>query len=266
MTDLREQLRVYFDEVDPPFDPAGLMREPRPELTPTRRRVGRGVLVAGAAAAVLVLVLALPLLLLAIQSETAGEPSATTTEAPTTTTEPATTTTVATTTAPDQAISRTPEAPADVFSWSEGDISDWVTEDEMEAVLADLSIEYAGTRLNDEAEFERSGDSYELALTEGVWTVGPIDGLNRWEVRVHNGDHNADDLWLHETDLELPKGEITTGGWDVFTARGPNSDESFCIGLVPPKEVFGPYVQEDIYVEMVSAVASMMLEELRWVD
>lgn len=78
MTDVREQLRVYFDEVDPPFDPSELMQDPRPVLPPRRSGVGRGALVAAAAAAVLVLVVGLPLLFLANRPQTSVEPSPTT--------------------------------------------------------------------------------------------------------------------------------------------------------------------------------------------
>lgn len=267
MTDVKEQLRAYFDEVDPPFDPSDLVNDPRTVLVSRPGVVGRGVLVAGVAAMVLVLAVGLPLLFLANRPPTAVEPSATTTEAPTTTTtEPVTTNSATTTATPDQVIGGPPEAPADVFSWDRDDMSDWVTEDEITAVLADLSIEYAGTRLDGEAELEHRGESDELMLTGAVWIVGPTDGDHHWQVSVHNGDHVPDDLWLHDTEWTLPQGEITTGGWGVFTVRGSNSDESFCIHLEAPTEIFGTYVREDIYVEMVSAVASMMLEELGWVD
>ena len=266
MADVKEQLRAYFDEVDPPFDPSDLMNDPR-TVPASRPGVGRGVLVAGVAAMVLVLAVGLPLLFLANRPPTAVEPSATTTEAPITTTEPVTSTSATTTAAPDRVVVGPPEAPADVFSWDRDDMSDWVTEDEITAVLADLSIEYAGTPLDGKAEFEHRGASDELTWTDVLWIVGPTDGDNHWQVSVHNGDHLPDDLWLHETEWTLPQGEITTGGWGVFTVRGPNSDESFCIHLeAAPTKVFGTYVREDIYVEMVSAVASMMLEELGWVD
>ena len=53
MTDLKEQLRVYFDEISPPFDTADLKHEPLLRPTPVRSRVGRGVLVAAATAALL---------------------------------------------------------------------------------------------------------------------------------------------------------------------------------------------------------------------
>jgi len=265
MTDVKEQLRAYFDEVDPPFDPAGLMREPQPQFPLTRRPVGRGVLIAGTAAAVLLLVLALPLLFLANGSETAVEPSATTTEAPTTTTEPTSTTSAPTTAAPDQVIGVSPDASAEVFSWTGDDISDWVTEEEMAAALAGLLLEYAGTELHGEVEFERR-EVFGEASDTVEWTVGHEYGENHWVVTVHNGDHLPDDLWSYETDLELPKGEITTGGWGVFTVRGPNSDESLCVWVGPPVEIFGGQVQEDIYEEMISVLASMILEELGWVD
>lgn len=78
MNDLRDQLRAYFDEVDPSFDVADLMREPRPELSPTRSRVPNGPLIAAVAAVVVVLVVGLPLLLSGGRSESAVEPSVTT--------------------------------------------------------------------------------------------------------------------------------------------------------------------------------------------
>lgn len=271
MTDVKEQLRVYFDEVDPPFDPSELMQDPKPVLPPRRGVVRSGVLVAAAAAAVLVLVVGLPLLFVANQPQDAVEPSATTTTyAPTSTTEPATTTT-----APDQASDSLPEPPVGVFSWSADDISEWVTNDEITAVLADLSIEYAGTYLDSDAEFELverpAPVDHELviggAFNQAMWTVGREHGDNYWQVGVHNGDHIADNRWFSEVSLSLPEGAINNeGSWGVFAVRGPNSDESFCIWLGAPTEIFGTYVEEDIYLEMISAVASMMLEELGWVD
>ncbi len=77
MIDVKEQLRAYFDEIDPPFDPAGLMREPQPRSV-SHRSVGRGVLIAGVAATVVVLAVALPVLFLANPPPTAVEPSVTT--------------------------------------------------------------------------------------------------------------------------------------------------------------------------------------------
>jgi len=93
MTDLRDQLRDYFDEIDPPFDTTSLMREPRPGLAPTRNRVGRGVLIAVTAGVLLLLVVGLPLLLSSSQSDRAIEPSVTTIPSVTTTVRTAPTTT-----------------------------------------------------------------------------------------------------------------------------------------------------------------------------
>ena len=265
MADVKEQLRAYFDEVDPPFDPSDLMNDPRTVLV-SRPGVGRGVLIAGVAAMVLVLAVGLPLLFLADRPPTAGEPSATTTEASTTTTEPVTTTSATTTAAPDQVVVGPPEAPADVFSWDRDDMSDWVTEDEITAVLADLSIEYAGTPLDGRAEFEHRG--FVGVVRDAVeWTIGSIDGGNGWAVRVHNGDHiSRGSTEFSENDLKLPTGG-ESGGWVVYRVRGPNSDESFCISVDAPTEIFGTtYWEDEINIEMVSAVASMMLEELGWVD
>ena len=84
MPDVRNQLRAYFDEVDPPFNVADLTREPRPELAPTRRPVRHGLLIAAAAAVVVLLVVGLPLLLSDGQPDPAVEP-------PVTTVQPATT-------------------------------------------------------------------------------------------------------------------------------------------------------------------------------
>ena len=78
MTDIEQQLREYFDEVDPPFDVADLMREPRPELVPTRSRVPSGLVIAAVAAVIAVLIIGLPLLLTRGQVESAVEPTVST--------------------------------------------------------------------------------------------------------------------------------------------------------------------------------------------
>lgn len=52
MTDVREQLRTCFGEIDPPFDPAGLMSQSHTGMRPQRSVVDRGVLIAWVASVV----------------------------------------------------------------------------------------------------------------------------------------------------------------------------------------------------------------------
>jgi hypothetical protein len=76
MPDLNDQIRTYFDEVDPPFTPAELMREPQRTQHPRRIMTARAfALAAGAAVAVLVLVGG-PLLLLRGATDVDGQPIA----------------------------------------------------------------------------------------------------------------------------------------------------------------------------------------------
>ena len=77
MIDLGDQLRTYFDTVDPPFEPEDLMREHLGALQPGRVRVSRGYTVAVAAAILVAVFVGLPLLLIALGegTEPARSPS-----------------------------------------------------------------------------------------------------------------------------------------------------------------------------------------------
>jgi len=53
-----------------------------------------------------------------------------------------------------------------------------------------------------------------------------------------------------------------------YILSGPNSDESICIGLLPPGVSFGyPQGSEiGVHEDRIFALASMMLQEMGWAD
>jgi hypothetical protein len=64
MPDLKDQIRSYFDEIDPPFTPVELMREPHRTQHPRRVMTTRAFILAAGAAALVLLLIGGPLLLL----------------------------------------------------------------------------------------------------------------------------------------------------------------------------------------------------------
>ncbi|MEA2022724.1 MAG: hypothetical protein U9N79_00385 [Actinomycetota bacterium] len=124
MPDLNDQIRSYFDEIDPPFTLAELMREPRRTQHPRRIMTARAfTLTAGAAVAVLMLIGG-PLLLLRGATDVDVQPLAPvvleTTTAPSTTIDP-----------------RSPREQGVVFDFTEHDLCEWFAPDEIRGFVAD---------------------------------------------------------------------------------------------------------------------------------
>ena len=117
MTDLKEQLRVYFDEISPAFDTERLMRDPQPELAPARSGIRTGMVVAVAAAVIALLAIGLPLLLSGSGPETAVEPPVIT-FTPTTVDAAPTTITLPDYTAPEEVDALLACLPLDPAGWS----------------------------------------------------------------------------------------------------------------------------------------------------
>ena len=188
MTDLRDQLRVYFDEVDPPFNVSALMREPQPELMPTGNRLGRSALVAVAAAVLVLLAVGVPLLLSGRQAETVVEPSVATVPHVTTTLDAAPNTTAAeapTTTPPPTTPRPTPAAPAEVvpFPPSEFAVLDVPLSEAVPGFTDTIVMSSAWSGDGDGVIRWRSSESTtELLLSRertGWWLVG-LDASANW--------------------------------------------------------------------------------------
>lgn len=196
MTDLKDQLRAYFDVVDPPFDTAKLMPEPLSELSPERSRVGRGVLVAAATAVVILLVAGVPLLLSGGREETVLEPSATTALPTTVDAAPATV-------AP--AASADPEDVADLFACLPLDPSGWSQSEPLPFRSEERGLQLA------------ANDSVAVAVWEGggVEAYWSSDGLE-WEPAEGFPDFHPGMDW-----------PTVAGGARGFVAvaQGPGGDE-----------------------------------------
>ena len=177
---------------------------------------------------------------------------------------------------------------SDVFSWSEDQIGEWVSEAEMRALLEGLSMRYAGAPLPGDVVFEVV-DSVDSEDTRGffdddespvtgpemIWAAGPVGDATSWVVHVHDGAHTREfegDVSVLETTTPgmLPHGVAWATGYGVYTLRGPNSDEIFCISLETTITPVGTWLADrpcdDVYEELVFKVASMILGELAWAD
>jgi len=145
-----------------------------------------------------------------------------------------------------------PPEPGTVFSW-ESDLSKWVTEDEMTALLEELSRRFyadTGGDLGGEAVLARPGGDL-------VWAVG------YWSVGVHpwGGYHPTPT----KTDPRLPEGVTYEGMSQSYGFSGPNSSQSICITLTTPGGT-ASIEDEPNYQTIFFAIASMMLREMGWVD
>lgn len=161
------------------------------------------------------------------------------------------------TTPPGHVSSTTVLASADVFSWSEDDLSEWVTEGDMTLALEDvLNEEFDGG-----AVFERTDDEFN-------WSFGG------WQVTAHNGDHRPEGGVVEPTmtDPRLPQGVTyeTLSGFahGFYGLSGPNSDESICMTVFPPGTSYGyPQGTEvESHEDRVFALASLMLQEMGWIE
>jgi hypothetical protein len=138
--------------------------------------------------------------------------------------------------------------PTAVFSWSE-DLTEWVTEAEMTAALQELSTRYyAGSDLGGEAVLARPGGDL-------VWGVG------YWSVGVHPGHGFS----LSETSPRLPEGVTYLAASQSYIFSGPNSSQSICITFTTPGTT-ASIEEEPYYQRMFFEVATMMLQEMGWVD
>lgn len=156
-----------------------------------------------------------------------------------------------------------PTGPDRAFSWGD-DLSEWVTEEEMAQALADVVRQYRGANLED-------GVTISLSRPDGEGDDGWSWEAVGWSVQVHSGDHDGRfdveaDVEATLTDPRLPEGVTYQEGWGfAWMSRilvGPNSDESICVTLVPADRAF----EDPDYEDMVFAIGSMMLREMRWAD
>jgi hypothetical protein len=153
--------------------------------------------------------------------------------------------------------------PVAVFSWGD-DLSMWVTEAEMTNAFEDLARTYAGVGFDGEVVVQ-PGEG----LDGVAWRVGTSGDPTSWVFAVHNGSHMFDDgvVSLRETNPRLPEGvTYGTGGWGVYTFAAPNTDESVCMTVEPPREIFGDRVEDQVYEAMLFDLASMTLREMGWAD
>ncbi len=172
------------------------------------------------------------------------------------TTEVATTSpaTIATTTVPDTTVSATSEAQdsqADVFSFADDDLCEWVSEAEIAEWVA--------------AEFDLDGTASEVGTTDAVvaceWTIESTDGeeavVTAGDAALWRGfDGDIYDFTARMADAGVieyppPQGSVEIGGWvvghpavsdDVVVHNGGFG--RFAFG-VPP----GPWLQVSIYTE-----------------
>ncbi len=169
------------------------------------------------------------------------------------------------TTAPIETSTTLLAGARDVFSWSEHDLSEWITEQEMTAVLKDVVSRYAETDLEGEAKFDHEGA--DMGGDEGQWEMGD------WTVHYHNGSHDGRYVGPpSDTDSKLPQGvtfEREWGfGWGHYIFSGPLSDEMISVGLRPPGTSFGyPRGSEiDAHDIVLFPLATWMLQEMGWID
>lgn len=245
---LEHQIATYADHLEGLTAPV-----PEPEIlsrTPSASPRTRNALIAAAAAAVVVVVVGA----VAILTQFGGDQGPLTTSPPTT--------------APMETSTTLPAVPEDVFSWSDGDLAEWVTEDEMSDTLKGL----LGVEIDGEATWDHEADG-------SSWSFGG------WRVYAHNGDHSPDGgvVAPTTTDPRLPQGVTYQALWGFahgfYGLSGPNTDESICLAVFPPGERLGyplRYWDSDLgdpenseakaHEDRVFAVASMMLQEMGWAD
>ncbi len=171
----------------------------------------------------------------------------------TTVTQPSRATASTTTAAPTTEQKLQPAAePGTVFSWRTDDLTEWITEDEMTALLEELQERYGyyGGDLGGEAVLSHPGGDL-------VWGVG------QWSIAVHAG------LGYHttptETDPRLPPGVTYVGESVSYSFSGPNSKEAICITLTTPGTTNG-IEGERFYMSIFFRIATMMLKEMGWSD
>jgi hypothetical protein len=111
MPDLNDQIRTYFDEFDPPFTPAELMREPHRTQHPRRVMPARAFTLAAGAAALVLLLIGGPLLLLGGTPDINDQPLASVVDETTAATTPPTTMETPPTSTPKQPPEATPNDP-----------------------------------------------------------------------------------------------------------------------------------------------------------
>jgi hypothetical protein len=236
----------------------------QPEPASRRQSLLRRPAVVAAVAAVVVLV-AIGGALLLVGSGTDPAPPADSTPSPAPTTSFTTTVPEVTTTQETAMPVPGPTEPETVFAWNGDDLSEWVTEAEMTAVLRDVVSRYADAVLDAEARFDR--EAADVGGDEGSWVAGD------WQVHFHNGDHDGRYVGPPpETDPRLPEGvtyEWEWGfGWGNIIFSGPNSDEMIALSLRPPgtSQAYPRGSEAAAYRDMLFALAPRMLREMGWLD
>jgi hypothetical protein len=146
------------------------------------------------------------------------------------------------------AANDSPTEPTAVFAWGD-DLTEWVTEDEMTALLEDLSNRFYGGGLGGEAVVAQPNDL--------IWGVG------YWSVGVHAGGGYHDNPT--QPAPQLPQGVTYAGGSQSYVFSGPNSDQSICITLTTPGTT-ASIEEEPSYRTMFFAVAAMLLQQMGWAD
>lgn len=144
-----------------------------------------------------------------------------------------------------------------IFSWSRGDLGEWMTEDEMTDALHTVLGVDGRAVLHHEA-----------------------DGWMWWEyaghrISAHDGDHDGDgvvDTDLTKTDPRLPDGVVYEAAWGFaygsYLLSGPNSEASLCMEILPPGVSAGYPAESEVeaYEDTLFSLASIMLHEMGWTD
>ena len=244
MSDLKAQLRAYLEDTPGVSFKEIASAATESTMVEVRRRQSpawqRGLLVAFATAAVIVAVgLASALIFRGSDASDPVTPPA----------EPSATSVPATVSVPE-AID-----PMDPFDWAFSP-DEWVTEEEMTALLEDLSERFYQDYGNGDL-----GGSAVLAHPEGtgeyVWGVG------YWSVGIHAGGgwHPTPT----ETDPRLPEGVMYATALPSYTFGTGDSDETICLTVTTPGTT-GSYVEEPNHERIVFEIASMLMEEMGWLD
>jgi hypothetical protein len=157
-----------------------------------------------------------------------------------------------------------PPVPVTVFSWDGGDLSEWVSEDEMTDAIREASALYEGPGPVGEAVYEPPGANDDP--NSAAWRV------SEWSIGVHKGGLGGEYAGpLTRTDPRLPEGvtyEAEEGfGAGGFIFSGPNSEEMIAIYLWWPGGPWGDRPSmESVHEEMSFALASRLLREMGWAD
>ncbi|MDJ0497755.1 MAG: hypothetical protein QNJ89_07995 [Acidimicrobiia bacterium] len=236
MIDLKEQLRAYFDEVDPPLDTAEVMRDARSVSAPRRRADPaqgalsrwRGPLVAVTTAlAVVIAVAAAALLWRGGPGDVAGTP----------TTPPATATTITSTTVPS-------EETAEALTFADDDLCEWVAADRIAAFFSS-AYESSVDDWDGTAEVQQSRD---LEPDECWWRLATTTDDDYFSVHAWNANPGVVLLPAEIVEYEgglvgypgptasghpaLSEGVVVqSAGWGIYTFWVPPSDNYLALSI-----------------------------------